>query len=198
MKLFMKSKQKAAFPHSGFAIDEAILATVMTASLAAVVVVSVPWNKMFTDGVQIASYLETIEKGNAAFYAQHQLWPHETTGGDPILSVSALTSTEAMKWPYNTMVSFKNHISDITPGFMDGGVKHTYGNGGLVVQEQIIHRGQRYLQVTLKDVPLEDARALDKEIDGNYNPSVGRVTLGFESHKTDMADVKYRANALDI
>ena len=180
----------------GLATDEAILATIMVASLGAFVFVNVPWNSMFSASNRIANSLEQIEIANAEFHSRHNMWPHQTTTGDWKMNVSALVSQKAMRYPYNTMISFKNYISEMAPKYSQNGVRHDFGQGGAVLQHPISIHGQEYIEVILENVPLDDARKLDIKMDGEYNPDTGRVTLQFDE-KNELATVHYRANRIN-
>lgn len=189
-KLFKVVKSK-----TGLAADEAVLATAMVASLGAFLVVNVPWGNMFSAADAIQEQLQVIEQANAEFHERHRLWPHQTTSGDWRMNVSALVSPKAMRYPYNSMTSFKNYLSDISKGYNPNGVRHDYGEGGSVMQRAVSYQGQNYIEVILEGVPLAEAKSLDTKIDGSYDPDNGRVYMIF-SEESDTVDLHYRANQI--
>lgn len=179
----------------GLAADEAILASIMVASLGAFVFVNVPWGSILSNSSRLAESLEQIEIANNEFHERHRMWPHQTTSGDWKMNVNALVSPKAMRYPYNTMSSFKNYIYDLSPKFSENGVRHDFGEGGAILQRPISIHGDEYIEIILEQVPVEDARTIDKKIDGEYNPQKGRVTLRFNDLK-ETASVHYRANKI--
>lgn len=181
---------------AGIATDEAILASIMVASLGAFVFVNVPWDSMFSTANRLVTNLESIETANNEFYERHRLWPHQTTTGDWRMNVNALVSPKAMRYPYNNMVSFKNYLSEMSPKYTENGVRHDFGEGGSVLQRPISVHGKEYIEIILENVPLTDARKLDNKIDGEYNPDTGRVTLKFDEAR-ETANVHYRANRIN-
>ena len=190
--LFKKIKNQ-----TGMAADEAVLATAMVASLGAFLVVNVPWDGMFSMSSKMQEELLVLEQANSEFYSRHTMWPHETTSGDWRQNVSALVSPKAMKYPYNSMTSFKNYISDMSLSYDPNGVRHDYGNGGTVMQRPIAYKGNEFIEIIMEKVPLADARKLDAAIDGSYDPDNGRIYLVFdEASKGKMVDLHYRANKI--
>lgn len=177
----------------GLAVDEAILASIMVASLGAFVFVNVPWGNVLGNSSQLANSLEQIEMANKEFYERHRMWPHQTTSGDWRMNVNALVSPQAMRYPYNTITSFKNYIYDLSPKFSKNGVRHELGEGGSILQRPITWQGEQYLEIILEDVPVADARTLDKKVDGEHSPEKGRVTIRFNDLK-ETASVHYLAN----
>ncbi|MFT7144997.1 MAG: hypothetical protein ACI8QY_001055 [bacterium] len=191
----MRNLVKVIKNQTGLAVDEAILATAMVASLGAFVVVNVPWQIMFSASTQMQEELTTLETANTEFYQRHRLWPHQTTSGDWRMNASALVSPKAMRYPYNSMTSFKNYISDMSKSYSANGVRHEYGIGGAVMQRPVSYKGHEYIEIILEGVPLADARKLDASIDGDYNPDAGRVYLVFDETE-NVVDLHYRANKI--
>ena len=191
----MRNLFKVIKSQTGLAADEAVLATAMVASLGAFLVVNVPWGNMFSTAEAMQEQLEMVEQANAEFYQRHRLWPHQTTSGDWRMNVSALVSPEAMRYPYSSMTSFKNHIGDITKKHDPNGVNHSYGTGGSIMQRAVSYQGQEYIEIILEGVPLAQAKSLDTRIDGAYDPDNGKVYMIF-NEESESVDVHYRANRI--
>tara|TARA_R110000868_G_scaffold262401_2_gene521121 strand:- start:101355 stop:101963 length:609 start_codon:yes stop_codon:yes gene_type:complete len=191
----MRKLFKVIKSQTGLAADEAILATAMVASLGAFVVVNVPWEGMFNASSKMQEKLVTLEQANAEFYERHRMWPHQTTSGDWRMNVSALVSPRAMRYPYNSMTSFKNYISEMSKEYNANGVRHEYGVGGVVMQRPVSYQGAEYIEIILEGVPLADARKLDETIDGSYDPDAGRVYFVFDEAE-NVVDLHYRANQI--
>lgn len=180
---------------TGLAADEAVLATAMVASLGAFLVVNVPWGNMFSGAEAMQEKLHMVEQANAEFHERHRLWPHQTTSGDWRMNISALVSPKAMRYPYNSMTSFKNYLDDISKSYSPNGVRHEYGEGGHIMQRAVSYRGENYIEIILQGVPLAEAKGLDSKIDGKYDPDNGKVYMIF-SEESETVDVHYRANRI--
>ena len=69
-----------------------------------------------------------------------------------------------MRYPYSSMTSFKNHLDEITKKYNPNGVRHDYGEGGVVMQRPVSYQGEDFLEIILESVPLADARIYDSFI----------------------------------
>ena len=179
----------------GLGVDEAILSIAMVTSLGAFVAINVPWGNFFSASSQMQGELQQIETANREFYSRHQIWPHQTTNGDWKRNVSALVSTRAMRYPYNTMTSFKNLLPDFKTDAKMAEVRHAFGKGGAIMQRPVSFQGKEYIEIILENVPISDARDLDEKIDGAYDPDNGQMYLVFDKDKITV-DVHYRANPI--
>lgn len=191
----MRKFFKVIKSQTGLAADEAVLATAMVASLGAFLVVNVPWGNMFSAAEDMQEQIKIVEQANAEFYERHRLWPHQTTSGDWRMNVSALVSPKAMRYPYNSMTSFKNYLNDISKAYNPNGVIHSYGEGGHIMQRPVSFKGEEYIEIIMQGVPLAEAKSLDTAIDGEYDPDNGKVYMIF-SEETDTVDLHYRANRI--
>ncbi len=180
----------------GLAYDELILVVAMVSSLGAFVAVSVPWDTVLkSSSAKVVDEFAAIELANRAFYDRYRLWPHETTTGEDTKNIAVLVNRDAMKFPYNTMRSFTSMLPEGTYEVSEGGdtILHTIGDGGRVTQREVNGQDGRYLQITMENVSLVDARKIDESIDGIYDPDSGRVSV---SYNDTTANVHYRANRI--
>jgi hypothetical protein len=191
----MRKLFKIIKSQTGLAADEAVLATAMVASLGAFLVVNIPWGNMFSASEAMKEKLQMVEQANAEFHERHRLWPHQTTSGDWRMNVSALVSPKAMRYPYNSMTSFKNYLDDISKSYSPNGVRHDYGEGGHIMQRAVSYQGKEYIEIILQGVPLVEAKGLDTKIDGEYDPDNGKVYMIF-SEESEVVDLHYRANQI--
>jgi len=182
----------------GVAMDEAVLVAAMVASLGALVATNVPWGTLFNESSQIIEDISLIETANSEFYQRHRLWPHQTTNGDWKMNVAALATPGAMRYPYSSMRSFKN----LVPSFSAVGTKgettalrHNFGDGGNISQRPVSFKGQEYIEIIFESIPLADARRLDMNVDGVYDPDNGRVYLIFNEDQ-ETVNLHYRGNMI--
>jgi hypothetical protein len=180
----------------GLAADEFILSAIMLSSVSAFIVVNIPWNSLTASPEKLVESLQNIEQANSEFYRLHRVWPHETTNGDWKSNINALISPRAMRYPYNNLSQFKNHISELSMSYNENGVRHEFGLGGYVLQRPITKAGDTYLEVILEDVPVAEATQLDRKLDGEFDPSKGRVTMDKSTNNDGLTTVYYKANIL--
>mgnify|MGYP004017521585 CR=1 FL=1 len=197
------SKRFKMKPNSGWAYDEMALAAAMLSSVGAFGVVAVPWDVVLKSGTQqLMEQIEVVETANAAFYDRYRLWPHQVTNGDWSHNAAVLIDQSAMKFPYNTMRGYERLLPESQFKPAEGNavsIQHNIGDGGRVLQR--VARGQdgrTYLEVIFENVPLTEARKVDQQVDGRYDPQGGRVTFEFTDTivRTDKVSLKYRANAV--
>lgn len=178
----------------GIAVNEAILATAMVASFGVFVAVSVPWGSVVSTDLKVVDGFKAIEKANIAFFNEYHMWPHQMTDGNEVHNVSALVSPEVLRYPYSVMTHFKNFLPEYKTNASV--VKHHIGSGGVISQKIVEYQGEPYMEVTFKDVPLRAARRIDEEMDGIYDPEVGKVYFTFKDGTE--VDIHYRANRLKV
>lgn len=191
----MKNTLRALKSQWGLAMDEAILAAAMVTSFGVFVGVNVPWGNLLTDSTQVVAEVARIEKANKAFYMKNKLWPHQTTNGDWKMNVAALVSPEAMRYPYNIMTHFTNYMPEYQTNATE--LRHNLGEGGSIMQRPVTVAGAEYLEIIFERVPLREARKVDTEIDGSYDPEEGKVQLIFDENE-GYVNLHYRANSIRI
>jgi hypothetical protein len=101
-----------------------------------------------------------------------------------------------MRYPYNNLSQFKNHISKLSTGYNENGLRHEFGLGGYVLQRPVTKKGDTYLEVILENVPMAEANSLDRKLDGKYDPKNGRVTMDVATENDGLTTVYYKANVL--
>ena len=190
----MSKMMKKLKSQLGLAMDEAILAGVMAASFGVFVAVNVPWGDILGTGTNVVDEMRQIEQANAEFYASYKLWPHQTTDGDWKRNVAALVSPQAMRYPYNIMTRFTNFLPE--KGTNATELVHNLGEkGGSIMQRPVNYRSADYIEIIFESVPLQEARQIDIEIDGTYDPEEGRVYFVFDETE-GFVNIHYRANEI--
>ncbi len=193
----MSTKQLRAVKNAGIATDEMILAAAMVTSFGVFSYVAVPWDSLLqSTAVRMVDQFTQIEEANSEFYGMYRMWPHQMTNGNWANNASALSTKQALTFPYNNMSTFTAALPDSAYEVSREGVslRHDFGAGGRIMQRPVtLPGGGGYIEVIFEDVPFSEARKVDEVIDGAYDPDNGRLTMGFEN---DRVTIYYQANML--
>ncbi len=172
----------------GLAGDEIVLVTAMVGSAGAFLSVVVPWEAVFTSSSDRAvNYLTQIEQANETFYDLYRKWPYQMTNGAAANNAAALVTKNALAYPHNHMENYKKVLEDGTFDITSKGIelRHSFGQGGRILQKKSKSRFYR-MDVVFENMPYEEAKAMDKKIDGKESPNNGRVKLRFHNGQVDV------------
>lgn len=181
---------------ANFAKDELLLAAAVSVSLGTVGYVAAPWQGLGFGGASatdeaVALYRQ-IEDANQAYFDKYGLWPHEVTQNTPYANVAALMSRAPLVRPFAQDRMYQPVMDGLLDTANDGlHAKHTLGAGGAVGQIALNGSDYRYV-VTFENLSMDDAKALDAEIDGEFGPAKGRLRVVQAEDGTMTA--KYLAN----
>ena len=169
----MSSVYQTQSRQAGYTLDQTILIVAVIAILVTIIIASMGWELLSrAGGTKLASHLRQVETANGQFYAQHNLWPHQvaTGGGSTAAANMGVLLADAASFDTNVVdpADANNPAVNFLPAYsMDGGVvKHSFGSGGDITQEQANFGGQNYLTVTYTNVPLTEAIEANESIDG--------------------------------
>ena len=184
----MKSKLNRLFnrmlANKGYTIDQTILIVAIIAILITLVIVTVGWQLINrSSGTKGAAQLKQIEDANGQFFSDQRIWPYQAkaTGNDSSTSMQALVNTIATT-DLATNID-KTRLKNFLPGYKVNGtvVNHNFGSGGVVTQfankflvAQNVGTDTRMV-INFTNVPLADAKEMDRSIDGVEDYKTGRV-----------------------
>lgn len=178
----------------GLGKDELLLLGAVSTSMGTFGYLAVPWGDMMMSPADKALALyEQIEKGNTEYFETYGVWPNEVTSGRGTDNVTVLMSRIPLTRQYKDSPVYQPVIQG---GLMDSRpdgmvARHLYGNGGDVRQTALNGGAYRFV-IEFDNLSIADARALDKAIDGAFEPSKGRLRIVEGDNGTVKA--KYLAN----
>ncbi|MFZ2587669.1 MAG: hypothetical protein WAZ18_06110 [Alphaproteobacteria bacterium] len=177
----------------GLAKDELLLLGAVSMSLGSIGYVAVPWGTlaMGPEDKALALY-EQIETANQAYFDKYGVWPHEVSSNTPASNVVVLMSRKALTGVYSDSAVYQPVMDGLLEARADGLVaRHTYGQGGKVMQVALNGGAYRYV-VEFDNLTINQARALDESIDGEFGPGKGRLRM---TEEDGVVTAKYLANA---
>lgn len=185
-----------AFKMFALAKDELMLAGAVAVSLGSFGYMAVPWSGFGVGPADKAMALyEQIEKGNQAYFEKYGLWPHEVTNNTPTENVAVLMSRVPLAAEYRNSKIYQPVIME---GLLDTKgdsvvARHTYGQSGEVAQTALNGGAYRYV-VEFSNLTVDEAKALDEKIDGDFSPTGGRLRI---VERDGAVVAKYLANPRD-
>lgn len=170
--------------NAGYTIDQTILIVAIIAILITLIIGTVGWDLINrTGGAKLAAQLRQIEDANGQFFAQHQLWPHQSliasATPDQNNTMSVLRNSDSIS---ASLVPSIENPRNFLPGFQEvGGVtNHNFGGGAvnMLPNVPVASMGlgtNQYMVVQFVDVPFEEAVEADRAVDGTEAYDEGRI-----------------------
>lgn len=185
--------------HIILAKDELLLASAVSVSLGTFGYFAVPWDMVGlghnSPAAKAVAMYQQIEDANQKYFDTYGLWPNETTSNHPEANAAVLMTRTALAAPYVNDVKYQPVMKGLLDSRDDGMVaRHAYGQGG-VIRETALNGGSYRFVVEFDNLTVDQAKALDEAVDGEFGPSKGRLRIVEQGEGKVVA--KYLANARD-
>jgi hypothetical protein len=161
--------------------DELLLASAVSVSLGTFGYFAIPWDTIglgaHSPSAQAAALYAQIEEANQKYFDTYGMWPNEATDGSPAANAAVLMSRTALAAPYANDVRYQPVMKGLLESHEDGlTARHSYGQGGTITETPLNGSSYRFV-IAFDNLTLEQAKALDEQVDGDFSPAKGRLRI---------------------